>query len=53
MTLEYKVLIDKRKEDAKRLADFIDNFNRGLPSWLFTDLHNAAYSLRKWAEEDE
>lgn len=48
------MMIDKRREDAMRLAEFIDNFNRGLPSWLFTDLHNAAYSLRKWAEgEDE
>jgi hypothetical protein len=46
-------LVDKRKEDAKRLAEFIDNFNKGLPSWLFTELHNASYHLRMWAEGND
>lgn len=42
-----------KKEQAKKLADIIDGFNRGLPSDVFTDLHNASYSLRKWAESED
>jgi hypothetical protein len=45
---------DKKKvREAKALAIVIRTFNRGLPSEVSTDLHNAAEALERWAEEQE